>query len=96
MADLRNEQIERLRDENLVVDLAKQGGSFIKRHYYFSSAWFIGLIVTMFATGFKVDPDTNREYRMALNEANDIHSAVVSTAYYKVNSAYERYYQSKV
>ncbi len=50
-------------DNSPGLEIAKEVGGFIRRHYVYSSLYFIGMLVVAFAKGYSVDPKTNRQFQ---------------------------------
>lgn len=69
--------------------------NFMQRHYMMTLLWAIGLLIVTLGRGYTVDPNTRREFDIALDEADRIEQTHLNEAYMRMESQYQRYYRSK-
>ncbi len=50
-------------DDSPGLYIAKAAGGFVRRHYVWSSLYFIGMLVVAFAKGYAVDGKTTRQFQ---------------------------------
>jgi len=76
-----------------VVVLAKSTFAAAKRHKKISLTWIVGLVLTMFATGFRVSLEQARQYEAEMDAA--VMSEPIANAERRYRSAERAHYESK-